>query len=368
MHQTVIYGLNSTEGLGSILESCSCKKYMLVCGSSFSRLDIGKYFAGLSVPHVTFSDFKPNPRYEDVCRATELFRREECNCIVAVGGGSAIDVAKCVKLFAPMDPAVNYLAQSYTDSRIPLIALPTTAGTGSESTHFAVIYAEGKKHSIAHESLLPNYAILEPSVLASLPVYQKKCTLLDALCQAIESWWSVRSSEESGALSRRAIELMMKYQTAYLLGSSDEANGQIMLAANLAGQAINLTTTTAAHAMSYKLTTVHGLPHGHAVAVCLPPLWRYMAAHTDLCNDPRGQAHLERTFAQIASALGARSVSDAIELLESMLAGMGIEAPRLSPSDLPELVASVNPARLGNNPVKLSPEALAGLYRMISKE
>lgn len=368
MQQAVVHGLSSSEELRSVLESCGCKKYLLVCGSSFSRLGVREYFSALSLPCVAFSDFKPNPLYEDVCRAIALFHREKCDCIVAVGGGSAIDVAKCVKLFAPMDPAVNYLEQPYADSHIPLIALPTTAGTGSESTHFAVIYSEGKKYSIAHESLLPNYAILEPSVLASLPVYQKKCTLLDALCQAIESWWSVRSSEESAAYSKRAIELMMKYQKAYLLGTSDEANRQIMLAANLAGQAINLTTTTAAHAMSYKLTTVYGLPHGHAVAVCLPHLWRYMADHTDQCNDPRGQEHLERTFVQIASALGARSISDAIGLFESLLADMEIEAPHLPETSLSELAESVNPARLGNNPVSLSHEALTALYRTISKE
>ena len=104
-----------------------------------------------------------------------------------------------------MDNDINYMQQEYIDSGITLIAVPTTAGTGSESTCHAVIYYEGEKQSISHTSIIPNYAILEPSVLETLPVYQKKCTMLDALCQAIESWWSVNSTEESKEYSRKAI-------------------------------------------------------------------------------------------------------------------------------------------------------------------
>lgn len=367
MQQTVIHGFGSHQKTAQILERFRCKKYLLVCDTSFPFLGIGNYFSTLSTPYAVFDSFTPNPDYEAVCNGVSLFHREKCDCIIAVGGGSSIDVAKCIKLFAGMEATDNYLNQTYTASKIPLIAIPTTAGTGSESTCFAVIYNQGKKLSIAHESILPDCAILEPSFLRSLPVYQKKCTLLDALCQAIESWWSVRSNGESISYSKQAIELILRYQEAYLKQSSDEATEQILLAANLAGRAINLTTTTAAHAMSYKLTTLYGLPHGHAVAVCLPKLWKFMSTHMEQCNDPRGKEHLDQIFEQIAVAMGRVCVADAIELFERLLTDMAIEAPRLEEKVLPELIVSVNPARLGNNPVKLSEEDLTALYRNISK-
>ena len=82
---------------------------------------------------------------------------------------------------------------------IPFLAMPTTAGTGSEATRYAVIYYDGKKQSVTHDSVVPDVAILEPKVLKTLPLYQKKCTMMDALCQGIESWWSMNSTDESKA-------------------------------------------------------------------------------------------------------------------------------------------------------------------------
>ena len=367
--QKILLSSNFQRTLISVLQDkYVSKKYLLVCDVSFPFLSIKDCFSALAIPYAIFNDFTSNPRYEDVCNGVALFHREKCDCIVAVGGGSSIDVAKCVKLFAGMKTDALYLDQPYADSGIPLIAIPTTAGTGSESTHFAVIYYNEKKQSVAHESILPNFAILEPSVLKTLPLYQKKCTLLDALCQAIESWWSVRSCEESISYSKTAIEMIVKHQHAYLTENSDIAADQIMLAANYAGRAINLTTTTAAHAMSYKLTSLYGLPHGHAVAICLPKLWTFMNTHMDQCIDPRGKAHLSERFQSIAEAFGSPDVSSAIAKFEEMLQELEILPPQIKEPDLHILTASVNATRLGNNPVALSEKNLDQLYRTISKE
>lgn len=127
------------EQIGGILEG---RRFFLVRGRSYDHLEIKEFFD--LFPHVEFSDFTPNPLYEQVCKGVELFNQECCEMIVAVGGGSAIDVAKCIKLFYKMDSSVNYLKQEIFDSDIPLIAVPTTAGTGSESTCHAVIYYRGK--------------------------------------------------------------------------------------------------------------------------------------------------------------------------------------------------------------------------------
>lgn len=338
----------------ALIERLQGKKLLLVCGRSFDRLDITDCIKQLDI--VRFSDFAPNPLYEDVCKGLELFRNSDCAEILAVGGGSAIDVAKCIKLFSNMDPAVNYLKQEYADTGIPLTAVPTTAGTGSESTRHAVIYFEGEKQSISHPSIVPDCACLIPSVLTNLPVYQKKCTMLDALCQAIESWWSVNSTAESIAYSRIAIEAILKHWPAYIAENSPEAAEAILLAANYAGRAINITATTAAHAMSYKLTSLYGIPHGHAVAICLPEVWDAML--DAVCTDPRGTEHLNRVLSDLPiTPVQFRDLLCALE--------MEYPAAQDKAQDLNVLAGSVNPVRLKNNPVLLDTETLKAMYERI---
>ena len=389
------------------------RKVFLVCDGSWPYLNIGPAVeaavAGIGSPVRKFSDFGSNPLYESVCKGVEEFNASGCDTIIAVGGGSSIDVAKCIKLYCPSEPK--------------LIAIPTTAGTGSESTRYAVAYRNGEKQSITHESIIPDYAILEPSVLDSLPLYQKKCTMMDALCQAIESWWSVNATDASRVLSRQAIGLIMANWEAYIFGCSGgcastnrfaslipplrqacrpdfgppvhedtgvhasrggtaSAAAAIMRAANIAGQAINITQTTAPHAFSYKLTSLFGLPHGHAVALCLPEIWEFMLAKNRL-----------DCFTDIAHAMGTETPEDAISLFRSMMLSMGLSGQTMHPqarkdgrwpsgaqsapdcsdplsepersSVLKTLASSVNPIRLANNPVPISETDALAIYSKV---
>lgn len=345
-------------------------KVLLVIDSSFPFLNIKDEIEGIKVPHVKFSDFTPNPLYEDVCKGIDLFRHEQCDTILAVGGGSSIDVAKCIKLYCKMSDEKLYLEQEYRDTGVKLIAIPTTAGTGSESTRYAVIYYDGKKQSVTHDSIIPNVAILEPLVLKTLPLYQKKCTMLDALCQGIESWWSVNSTNESKKLSKQAVETIIKWWHEYIFDNSDEAARQIMMAANWAGQAICITQTTAPHAFSYKITSLYGIPHGHAVAVCLPEIWDYMILHMDKCTDIRGQKYLANIFVQIAQAMSARTPIESIDFFHRMLYSLEIDNPTSGKNlnnRIEVLKNSVNPIRLKNNPVQLAVDDIAEIYEHIIK-
>lgn len=362
--QTIYQGI---EHLSEALEGSI--KVLLVCDSSFDFLNIKDEIEHMDVPHVIFNDFTPNPLYEDVCKGVDLFQITKCDTILAVGGGSSLDVAKCIKLYCQMSKDDIYLNQAYKDTGVKLIAIPTTAGTGSESTRYAVIYYDGKKQSVTHESIIPNIAILEPKVLKTLPLYQKKCTMLDALCQGIESWWSVNSTEESKRLSKKAVETIMQWWHEYIFENTDESAVQIMHAANLAGQAICITQTTAPHAFSYKITSMYKLPHGHAVAVCLPEIWDYMYKNIEKCIDSRGNDYLNGVFTAIAGAMGMDTVQNAIEGFKKLLAVMSISSPAslCRPEDLKVLSESVNPVRLKNNPVALSHDAIIGLYDVILK-
>ena len=343
--------------------------------SSYPFLNIKDAIEALPVmERVMFSDFTPNPLYEQVCNGIELLKSSNCDTILAVGGGSAIDVAKCIKLAvlaeegnAAIIPPLVSTRVACDGAKLPFIAIPTTAGTGSESTHNAVMYYEEAKQTVTNDGVLPDYAVLERSVLKTLPLYQKKCTMMDALCQGIESWWSVNSTEESYDYSRKTIELIMANWRKYIFENDDEAAKQIMLAANYGGRAINITQTTAAHAFSYKITSLYKLPHGHAVAVCLPEIWEYMLGNMDKCIDDRGQEYLSDIFDQISKAMGYENPKEAIAEFRQMMQDMDLKSPVAVNRDdeLNVLSTSVNPVRLKNNPVRLSENVVLELYSII---
>lgn len=360
--QKILKGIQS---LGDALEGSS--KVLLVCDSSFPYMSIKADIEAMGVPYVVFSDFTPNPLYEDVCKGVELFNNTKCDTILAVGGGSSMDVAKCIKLYCKMNKETLYLDQEYKDTGIKLIAIPTTAGTGSESTRYAVIYYDGKKQSVTHDSIIPNVAILEPKVLKTLPLYQKKCTMLDALCQGIESWWSVNSTDESKEYSKIAVETIMKWWREYIFENTDESAKHIMEAANYAGRAICITQTTAAHAFSYKITSLYKLPHGHAVAVGLPEIWQYMIDNMDKCIDNRGQEYLTNVFSDISKAMGCETPSQAIKAFRQMMKELDMSNPvaTYKEEELDILSHSVNPIRIKNNPVKLNEETIKSIYDII---
>lgn len=369
MKQIIIEGKASYRRLDGIFADFNVKKYMLVYTNSAKRLPVWEHLVSLDIPRVLFAGFTPNPKYEEIEDGIELFNAEGCDAIVALGGGSAIDVAKCIKLYCRMPKTELYLKQEYTDTKIPLFAIPTTAGTGSESTPFSVIYYGGEKQSVKHPSILPNVAVLDPDVLESLPSFQKKCTVLDAFCQAIEAWWSVHSTEESKAYSRAAIEKIRDNIYEYVEENTERSRAEIMSASNLAGRAIAVTATTAPHAMSYKLTTTYGIPHGLAVGLGLPRVWKYMLAHPERCTDKRGAEYLFATFEEIASAMGYGSAKDAADGFEIMLNRLELSYPEESDRETRAkyFADAVNVDRLGNNPVSLDNEALFDMYKGMLK-
>lgn len=349
--QTILHGLN---GLQDFLDG---HRFLLVHGKSFEGLGISHVFDAF--PYVEFSGFSSNPLYEQVVEGVKVFNENSCDMIVAVGGGSAIDVAKCIRLYCRMNPSVNYLQQTPCDTGIPLIAIPTTAGSGSESTRHAVIYFNGVKQSISHPSIRPNVAVLLPSLLDTLPDYQRKCAMLDALCQAVESWWSMRSTEESVEYSCQAVGLIRENWREYIFNRSQQAAAAIMQAANFSGRAIDITTTTAPHAMSYKLSSLYGIPHGHAVALCMLPVWRYMRKCVENRKDD-GSSRLIRIFSKI-------TIDE--DWFENLLVALEMAYPVSSSyeADIELLASSVNPERLANNPFPLDHDTIKEIYRSIVK-
>lgn len=371
MIQRIITAENNYAGIDVWIKDNNIRKIFVVGGGSVKRQVVFKAYLdqvvqkGISI--VYFSDFQPNPLYDSVEKGVKLFRDEHCNAIMAVGGGSALDVAKCIKLFSNMagDGADGeFLNQEIVPNQIPFLAMPTTAGTGSEATRYAVIYYNGSKQSVTHESSIPDTVLMDSSVLKTLPLYQKKATMMDAFCHALESFWSVNSTEESKTYSKKAIEMVLANLEGYL-ANTDEGNAGMLLAANIAGKAINITQTTAGHAMCYKITSLFGVAHGHAAILCDRKLFPEMIRNMETCIDPRGETYLKEVLADISQAMGCNTAKKAADKLEELFVALELEVPAATKEQFVMLKTSVNPVRLKNHPVKLTEDVIDKLYRQI---
>ena len=379
-NQIVLGKKNLKEELKSFFQEHSFRRIFLVAGSSFSKLPIGEelqeLFSELYIAFYHFSDFRANPRLEEVEVGIKAFSAFRGDSILAVGGGSALDTAKCIKLFTGLSKDRPYLEQEFRENDIPLLVHPTTAGTGSESTPFAVIYQDGEKCSVEHESIYPKYRIEDARSLRSLPLYQKKATLLDALSHAMEAIWSKYSNEDSRAYGQKAISLILMNYKAYLSlenekdaknlggaaaleGPSKQVLESIAEAANLAGKAIAVTKTTAGHALSYKLGSICQFPHGLATAIVNRALYPFMCREKSRMIHPENLLVLAKCFSAETEEEGAKRYLEILEDLEIL--------PTLSvkEGDLENLVAAVNPERLSNHPIALKEEDIGLLYKEI---
>ena len=367
-NQRVLEASENYAEIDGYIQKNKLKSILLVHDDSLKFLKIKDYFDNLSarlgIKVTTFSDFHPNPDYESAVEGVNLFHENGCDGIMAVGGGSAIDTAKCIKLYSNMDDSKNYLEQKIVPNEVHLMAVPTTAGTGSESTRFAVLYYKGEKQSITDASCIPELVLMDSSTLETLPSYQKKSTMMDALCHAIESFWSVNSTEKSREYSRKAIQEIIKNKDGYL-NNAKKANLAMLKAANVAGKAINITQTTGGHAMCYKITSLFGIAHGHAAALCNRKLFPFMVEHLEKTVDERGKGYLEDIFIQIANAMGVQSAKEATEYFETLVKELDLSVPKPTEEQYEILKNSVNPVRLNNNPIELTLDDIESLYQAI---
>ena len=321
-------------------------------------------------PTIRFHQFTPNPDLAELETAVASYRHTKPDTVIAIGGGTALDLGKLVSLFGRQsEPCRELVLSPPADMNHPanLIAIPTTAGTGSEATHFAVIYIDTIKYSVADLRMLPPHVILDPELTQTMPPSLTADTGLDAFCQAVESMWSIQSTEASRQYAQQAITLAWKHLPQAVLNPTPEARAGLSQAAHLSGKAINISKTTAPHALSYAFTSLYDLPHGRAVALTLPPFFR-AALHltADTCLDPRGIPHVESVLSQITSLLDCdtpeqvpKTLTEFIKSLDcpTTLQQIGIT----NDQQVEQIIARINFERIANYPVKLDPRALKNL-------
>lgn len=344
--QVDFVGRGAIENLSKILKQEDAKKVLIFTGKNSYNLIKPIVETQLAdVEYSYYNEFSTNPKKDEVEFAVDKIAAD-FDIIISIGGGSVIDFAKSYKW--------------YTKSNKKHIAIPTTAGTGSEATQFAVLYVGGIKTSLDDFSILPNYAIVDSQFVEKTPYEIKLSCALDAFCQAIESYWAVKSTPISREYASEAMTLCRDYLVNYVNNPNIENSEKIMKASNLAGKAINISRTTASHAISYKLTSDYGVLHGKAVAMTISKIMQINSeVNFETCNDNRGVEFVKARINEIKNILKIDNIqtyfSDLFDVLNFKF--------KLQNFDMEKIVSAVNLERLANNPVKLRKEDLENIFK-----
>lgn len=296
------------------------------------------------------------------CRGVDL--------IIAVGGGTVIDLAKIISLAYSnhCESVREVLTSPSLDNQVDLFFIPTTAGTGSEATSFAVVYKAKVKYSIDRPGLLPTYIILDPMLLRSLPKPVLHTTVLDALAQAIEAIWAKNSTPEAKNYAQQSIRLILDNIE---MKDSIERLSRLQEASHLAGKAINISRTTLPHSISYPLTSHFSIPHGIAVFLTLPAAAEFNYYTTEETLQPGvNLVDLKKNFSLFFSLFKVANIKELRERLSAVMVHFGFNTNLtgygIGKNDLPFITDSAfTKGRIDNNPRQASREDVLNILKEI---
>ena len=308
------------------------------------------------------------PADPTVVSVQEVVRRVETSSpdwIIAIGGGSVLDTAKAAAVLAKNDgDTAGYLGgeHQFKFPGIPLVAIPTTSGSGSEVTPYASITDSGKmaKNSLSHDYLYPKYAVLDPSLTLSLSPWQTAVSGMDALSHSIEGYWSNRATAvtDDHAISAAKI-LLAGLPEAYAKPDDLESRRAAMDGSMLAGLTISNARTTAVHAISYPMTVYYHVPHGLACALLLPSVIRYNSGAMNAAKERR-----------LLDALKLDSMNNLADAVENVQGRLGL--PRrlgevgIGQGNVSTIVANgFRPDRMSNNPREISAADLTKILEQL---
>ncbi|WP_077328932.1 iron-containing alcohol dehydrogenase [Virgibacillus siamensis] len=319
-HQIKI-GSGALKNIGDAVKSNGASRVLVVMDSFLTKPPlhinekVGDALRQEEIDFAVFSDYAGEPTTDHVHEALEVLTDFNADCVIAVGGGSAIDISKAVSLFG-LNPEIAWseITSFPRLKRLPLIALPTTAGTGSEATKIMVVTDTKTdfKMNPGHHNLIPDAAILDPDLTVSLPKNFTAFTGMDALTHAIEAYVSNQASKMTDLYALTAIEMIGKsLPLVYKDGSDIKERENMLLASCYAGIAFSNSSTNLVHAAARPLGARFHIPHGLSIALLLPFVIRF------------GLESAVDRYADIAVALGAKKHSDsrytavsAVDLIE----------------------------------------------------
>lgn len=363
------FGVGKLDTLPTILKKFGFQNGLLISTPSIVANGIAQRIIDQSNGKLKeiFSAIQPNPTIDNTDACANLMREKNYEFAVAIGGGSILDCAKIACFIANTDGTTSdyfYKEKPITQKGIPLIAIPTTSGTASEITNVSVLTDTVKniKAPLASEFLYPMYALVDPELTVSCPPHVTAASGIDVLAHSLEAYYGNKHQPYTDLAAEHAAKLVFKYLlVAYREPNNIEARAKMSEASVTAGMAFNLTQTAAAHACSYPLTQIFGIPHGEACAFTLAEFWR-INSKSALAGE-----RLE-IFSKRLGFDNAQDLADEIDYIKKemglrmTLEEIGINSEEL----LDSLVANSFAPNMQNNPVTITPDYLKVIYRQLS--
>ncbi len=350
------FGSGSVKYLGEEIKSLGAERCLVVC-DRFLRAAVEAMRTEIPEIAAVFSDVEENPQLRGVIAATKLAQKTQVDAIVGIGGGSTMDTAKFTAAIARenADALACFKGETpFPNTRFPMIAVPTTAGTGSEVTQVSVISHGREKKTINNPVFMPTLAIVDPALTVTVPPRTTMNTGLDAMAHALEGYWSKNHQPISDLCAIEAVRLVLEnLETAYRDGSNLAARENMSLAALLGGMSFALPKTAGSHACSYPLSEDYHLPHGEACAFTLDSFVRINA---------------DERLELLARRVGLSGTDELAERIKALkkLAGLKMTLSDLGEVDMDKLCrdAARHPL-MGNNPVPMDEAALRRMFESL---
>lgn len=369
----IVFGTGAFDGLAEHIRELNAKHPLIVLDQHLAEAGMGGQVAELlekaGMKYSLYDAVEPEPRLELADEAAKAAAKGKCDVVIGIGGGSSMDVAKAAAVVAGNKAkAVDFLGLNKVPGPgLPMIMIPTTAGTGSEVTFTAVFVRKDlkKKEGMNSPYLYPDVALLDPMLTLSLPPQPTAATGIDALCHAIESYTSINASPMSELVSLEAIQLIAEnLRTCVHNGGNIEARERMLLGSLYAGLGLANAGVTAVHSLSYPLGGRFGVSHGLANTMMLPAVMVYNIPAT------------HEKFAMVAEAMGEvvegmtlrEAAYQAVEAVDSLIEDCGIYSTLkdfgVKEQDFPELakVAMTVARPLANNPRKITVDDAIEIY------
>jgi len=366
------YGVGATGKLAESLDRLGSHKVLIVSDKGIEASDllsaIVDQLSTANLEFDIFSEVESNPKDHNVNAGTKMADRLQADCLVAVGGGSPIDCAKAIAVLSTHGGAVrDYEGQGKISGNVlPLIAIPTTAGTGSEVTFSSVITdtREGFKFTLKHPCIAPRIALLDPQMTITMPPGLTAATGMDALTHAIEGYTARVAEPLADAAALYGIELVAKYlKIAVFEGSNMEARAGMLLGSVLAGIAFSHSDVGSVHCIAEALGGKYDTAHGVCNAVVLPAVMEY---NMDYCRERYARIAGAMGISFESTADGARSAVEAVKQLAVDLSLPSFDSFGVKAADVEELAfkSFVNGSN-ADNPREMSKDDYVTLFNQM---
>jgi len=348
-----------------ILDNNFKKIFILAGNQSFHLSGLKEFFSrGFNNKELKFYFKKANfPEYFELIDIISKIKNFSPDLIIAAGGGSVLDYAKIANVIDYEDDLANKIVNSTCKINTPkakLLAIPTTAGSGAEVTSNAVIYVNKTKYSIEGEKIKPDFFFLISDFIKGASNKIKSSAGFDAIAQSIESLVSKKSNKESVKYATKSLSISLDYFLKFLRSPNEENTCAMAFAANLSGKAINISKTTAPHAVSYPFTSSFNISHGHAVSLTLNQFmkYNYKNQHHAECD-----FNLRDRFDLLFDATKTKSIEEFLKYIDDLKRNAGLESDYTKlgidmDKFIPRLLQETNDQRLKNNPVKITKESI----------